>query len=65
MKKIELRFKTEAETDYFIGQLFDGIGENHFDSKFVGADRDVIAVRPMGEYWEHHKKMRRMFPVKK
>lgn len=61
MKKLELQFKTDAERDYFIGQLFDGLCENHFDSKFVGVGRDVIAVKPVGEFWEHAKRMRKMF----
>jgi hypothetical protein len=59
--KLELQFKTEEERDYFIGQLFDGLCENAFDSRWVGEGRDVVSVKPIGEYWEHHKKMNRKY----
>jgi len=61
VKKLELQFKTDEERDYFIGQLFDGLCENAFDSRFVGEGREVIRVRPIGENWDHYQAMNRKY----
>lgn len=65
---ITLTFPDDAHRRFFVGQMTDGLGENHFDIDWDGGPKNDIdasaapelKVRCMGEYWEHYKRMKKL-----
>lgn len=60
---VTLTFRSEEQKQYFLGQLSDGLGENHFSLEWPHAldlfDAESVKVTACGELWDHHKKTRR------
>ena len=65
--RVTLDFETWEARAFLMGQLSDGFGENHIDMKWRGDfDRArVFHVRPGGELWEHHQRIRALYPETK
>lgn len=61
---VTLRFRSEEERRYFMGQLSDGWGESEVELSWNGLLRMAreCGVVPTGEHWEHHKRMRAEHP---
>lgn len=60
--QVVFAFRNEEERNYILGQLSDGFGENEMNLEWAKRvdlyKAKVVCVRPMGDNWEHHKRMR-------
>ena len=68
--RVTLCFNTPEQREWVIGQMTDGAMENMLDIDWDGgprgpnaSDAELLQVKPIGKYWEHHKKMRRKYGV--
>ena len=61
---VTLAFSSEEKKKYFLGQMIDGLGEDHFaftwDTRKAPALCESIRCDPCGELWEHHMRMKKL-----
>jgi hypothetical protein len=63
---VTLVFPSRAHKEHFLGQLSDGWGENVVGLKWPRNvdlyDAAEVRVSNFGEYWEHWKRMKKLYP---
>jgi hypothetical protein len=59
---VTFEFPSDEAKNWFLGQLSDGLGENEVRLEWPGGvplyDAPLVRVRPDGDLWDHHLRMK-------